>query len=174
MHLVVNQVVKFEHVHVTNRCRTFERISAATIKQIGLCTCRRQTVGLDDIVRVRQFQPAARPDARQERRDGARGLGGRARTVGRRSRPRGEQGRAEGPLVARSVRGDGAQILIEADATDPSAANQALAAAGALPTQALAHDLKGAMLRQAPSAPPCSALPGAANAISRAGKARRE
>src|SRR5262249_1912182 len=41
------------------------------------------------------------------------------------------------------------QILLEADATDPSAANAAVAAATALPTQALTHDLKGALASKA-------------------------
>jgi ABC-2 type transport system permease protein len=51
-------------------------------------------------------------------------------------------------------RGDGAQVLLEADATDPSAANAALAAASALPSTALAHDLKGAMATRIGDAPP--------------------
>lgn len=59
-----------------------------------------------------------------------------------------------GDFTRRVARGDGAQILLEADATDPSASNQALAAAAALPTQSLAHDLKGAMQRLASAAPP--------------------
>ena len=59
-----------------------------------------------------------------------------------------------GDFTRRVARGDGAQILLEADATDPSASNAALAAAGALPQQALAHDLKGAMARQTAAAPP--------------------
>lgn len=59
-----------------------------------------------------------------------------------------------GDFTHRVARGDDAQILIEADATDPSAANQALAAAGALPTQALVHDLKGAMQTKAGAAAP--------------------
>jgi len=50
-----------------------------------------------------------------------------------------------GDFTRRVARGDKAQLLLEADATDPSAANAALAAAGSLPIQALAHDLKGAM-----------------------------
>lgn len=59
-----------------------------------------------------------------------------------------------GDFTRRVARGDGAQILLEADATDPSAANQALAAAGALPTQALVHDLKGALQSKAGAAAP--------------------
>lgn len=59
-----------------------------------------------------------------------------------------------GDFTRRVARGDGAQVLLEADATDPSAASAALAAAGALPQQALVHDLKGAMARPAAAAPP--------------------
>ena len=47
-------------------------------------------------------------------------------------------------FTRRVVRGDAAQILIEADASDPTAAASALAAAGGLPSYALSHDLKGA------------------------------
>jgi len=47
------------------------------------------------------------------------------------------------------VRGDHPQILVEADATDPSATGSAVAALSALPAQALAHDLKGAILPRA-------------------------
>jgi len=59
-----------------------------------------------------------------------------------------------GDFTRRVARGDGAQILLEADATDPSASNAALAAAGALPQQALVHDLKGAMARKAAATAP--------------------
>jgi len=59
-----------------------------------------------------------------------------------------------GDFTRRVARGDGAQILLEADATDPSASNAALAAAGALPQQALVHDLKGAMARQTATTAP--------------------
>lgn len=45
----------------------------------------------------------------------------------------------------RVVRGDRAQILVEADAADPSATGSAVAALSALPAEALAHDLKGAL-----------------------------
>ena len=41
----------------------------------------------------------------------------------------------------RVVRGDGAQILVEADATDPAATSGALAALASLPQQALSRDL---------------------------------
>ncbi|MGA0600212.1 ABC transporter permease [Caulobacter sp. KR2-114] len=45
----------------------------------------------------------------------------------------------------RLVRHDRAQILVEADATDPAATGNALAALATLPTQALSHDLQGAL-----------------------------
>lgn len=47
-----------------------------------------------------------------------------------------------------------AQILVEADATDPSATGGAVAALAALPAQALAHDLKGALLPRGQGAAP--------------------
>jgi len=55
-----------------------------------------------------------------------------------------------GDFTRRVARGDpaagtGAQVLVEADATDPSATGGAVAALAALPTQALVHDLKGAL-----------------------------
>ncbi|MEZ6029007.1 MAG: ABC transporter permease [Hyphomonadaceae bacterium] len=59
-----------------------------------------------------------------------------------------------GDFTRRVARGDDAQVLLEADATDPSASSAALAAAAGLPQQALSHDLKGAMARQAGTAPP--------------------
>lgn len=59
-----------------------------------------------------------------------------------------------GDFSRRVARGDGAQILLEADATDPSATNAAVAAAAALPAQALAHDLKGGLASQAPRTAP--------------------
>lgn len=59
-----------------------------------------------------------------------------------------------GDFTHRVARGQDAQVLLEADATDPSASNQALAAAAALPTRALVHDLKGAMARNAGAPPP--------------------
>lgn len=48
-------------------------------------------------------------------------------------------------FTRRVVRRDHPQILIEADASDPSATGSALAALGALPTIALSHDLVGAV-----------------------------
>ena len=64
-----------------------------------------------------------------------------------------------GDFTRRVARGDpsganGAQILVEADATDPSATGGALAALAALPTQALAHDLKGALAPRGQGVPP--------------------
>lgn len=57
-------------------------------------------------------------------------------------------------FTRRVARGDKAQILVEADATDPAATGGAVAALAALPGQALAHDLKGALSPQGASAPP--------------------
>ncbi len=54
----------------------------------------------------------------------------------------------------RVARGDQAQILVEADATDPSATGGAVAALSALPAQALAHDLKGALSPRGQAVPP--------------------
>lgn len=48
-----------------------------------------------------------------------------------------------GDFTRRVIRGDGAQILVEADASDPTATGSAVAALDALPVQALAHDLVG-------------------------------
>ncbi|MFN3573276.1 MAG: ABC transporter permease [Phenylobacterium sp.] len=59
-----------------------------------------------------------------------------------------------GDFTRRVVRGDGAQILVEADAADPSATGAAVAALAALPREALAHDLKGALAPLARGAPP--------------------
>ncbi|MDZ4375369.1 MAG: ABC transporter permease [Phenylobacterium sp.] len=54
-----------------------------------------------------------------------------------------------GDFSRRVARGDKAQILVEADATDPSATGGAVAALAALPDHALAHDLKGALAARA-------------------------
>ena len=54
-----------------------------------------------------------------------------------------------GDFTRRVIRGDHAQILIEADATDPSATGGALAALAALPARALAHDLRPTAQRTA-------------------------
>jgi ABC-2 type transport system permease protein len=50
-----------------------------------------------------------------------------------------------GDFTRRVVRGDHAQVLVEADASDPAATGGAVAALAGLPTQALAHDLTGAL-----------------------------
>lgn len=59
-----------------------------------------------------------------------------------------------GDFTRNIARGQGAQLLLEADATDPTAASAALAAAAALPTSALVHDLKGPLAQRAGAAPP--------------------
>jgi len=70
-----------------------------------------------------------------------------------------ESGRAQFAITVpadfsqRVVRGDGAQILIEADASDPTTVGGAVSAAAGLPGQALAHDLKGALAARAGAAP---------------------
>ncbi len=48
-------------------------------------------------------------------------------------------------FTRRVIRGDGAQILVEADATDPAATSGALAALANLPQQALERDLRQAL-----------------------------
>lgn len=53
----------------------------------------------------------------------------------------------------RVVRGDRAQILVEADAADPSATGSAIAALSALPQEALKHDLTGALAARPTAAP---------------------
>ena len=50
-----------------------------------------------------------------------------------------------GDFTRRVVRGDDAQILVEADATDPTATGSALAALARLPREALRRDLTGAV-----------------------------
>jgi ABC-2 type transport system permease protein len=59
-----------------------------------------------------------------------------------------------GDFTRRVVRGDKAQILVEADATDPTATGSALAALAQLPREALRHDLTGAVARPANAVPP--------------------
>ena len=54
----------------------------------------------------------------------------------------------------RVVRGDRAQILVEADAADPSATGSAIAALSALPQEALKHDLTGALAGRPSASPP--------------------
>jgi ABC-2 type transport system permease protein len=59
-----------------------------------------------------------------------------------------------GDFSRRVARGDHAQLLVEADATDPSATSGAVAALAALPDQALAHDLTGALAARAQASAP--------------------
>lgn len=59
-----------------------------------------------------------------------------------------------GDFTRRVARGDDAQILVEVDASDPSATGPALAALEALPEQALAHDLDGGLAARGQDAPP--------------------
>ncbi len=54
-----------------------------------------------------------------------------------------------GDFTRRVVRGDRAQILVEADASDPSATSGAVAALAALPEQALARELTGPLAGRA-------------------------
>lgn len=56
-------------------------------------------------------------------------------------------------FTRRVVRGDHAQILVEADAADPSVTGAAIAALSALPQEALKHDLTGAVARPGGQAP---------------------
>lgn len=58
-----------------------------------------------------------------------------------------------GDFTRRVVRGDKAQILVEADATDPTATNGAVAALSALPAQALSRDLRGALAQRQAKSP---------------------
>jgi ABC-2 type transport system permease protein len=58
-----------------------------------------------------------------------------------------------GDFTRRVVRRDRAQILVEADATDPTATGSALAALARLPQEALSHDLAGAAAPGGPAPP---------------------
>lgn len=57
-------------------------------------------------------------------------------------------------FTRRVVRGDGAQILVEADASDPSATSGAVAALASLPAQALSRELTGPLASRAPGTQP--------------------
>lgn len=57
-------------------------------------------------------------------------------------------------FTRRVVRGDRAQLLVEADASDPSATSGAVAALASLPTQALVRELTGPLAGRTPGAPP--------------------
>src|SRR5690606_24181933 len=59
-----------------------------------------------------------------------------------------------GDFTRRVARGDKAQILVEADAADPTATSGAAAALAGLPAQALTHDLKGALAERRLAAAP--------------------
>jgi ABC-2 type transport system permease protein len=59
-----------------------------------------------------------------------------------------------GDFTRRVVRGDSPQILVEADATDPTATGSALAALANLPQESLRRDLVGAVARPANAAQP--------------------
>jgi ABC-2 type transport system permease protein len=59
-----------------------------------------------------------------------------------------------GDFTRRVVRGDKAQILVEADATDPAATGGAVAALAQLPAEALRHDLTGALAERGQSQRP--------------------
>ena len=59
-----------------------------------------------------------------------------------------------GDFTRRVVRGDRPQILVEADATDPTATASALAALSRLPAEALRHDLVGGAARPDEAAQP--------------------
>lgn len=58
-----------------------------------------------------------------------------------------------GDFTRRVIRHDNAQILVEADASDPTATGSAIAALAALPTTALSRDLIGAVAPAASNAP---------------------
>ena len=58
-----------------------------------------------------------------------------------------------GDFTRRVVRHDNAQILVEADASDPTATGNAVAALASLPATALTHDLVGALAPEAGQAP---------------------
>lgn len=58
-----------------------------------------------------------------------------------------------GDFTRRVARGDKAQMLVEVDASDPSATGPALAALEALPQQTLAHDLEGGLSARAQAQP---------------------
>src|SRR5690242_10533190 len=63
-----------------------------------------------------------------------------------------------GDFSRRVVRGDDPQILVEADASDPTATSAAVAALAGLPAQALAHDLVGLPAARGAVAQPFSVI----------------
>ena len=59
-----------------------------------------------------------------------------------------------GDFTRRVVRRDQPQLLVEVDASDPSATGPAVAALNAIPTEALKHDLKGVIVADTRAAAP--------------------
>jgi len=59
-----------------------------------------------------------------------------------------------GDFSRRVARGDKAQILVEADASDPTATSGAVAALAGLPQQGLSHDLHGALAQRGQNSAP--------------------
>ena len=59
-----------------------------------------------------------------------------------------------GDFTRRVIRHEQAQILVEADASDPAATGGAIAALASLPQNALMHDLEGPVAAATPTAPP--------------------
>ena len=59
-----------------------------------------------------------------------------------------------GDFTRRVVRRDNAQILVDADASDPAATGGAIGALASLPQNALMHDLEGPIAAATPTAPP--------------------
>lgn len=59
-----------------------------------------------------------------------------------------------GDFTRRVARGDNPQILVESDASDPTATGPAVAALAALPEQVLSHDLSGGLASRGQGGPP--------------------
>ena len=59
-----------------------------------------------------------------------------------------------GDFTRRVIRRDNAQILVEADASDPAATGGAIGALASLPQNGLMHDLEGPIAAARPTAPP--------------------
>jgi ABC-2 type transport system permease protein len=59
-----------------------------------------------------------------------------------------------GDFTRRVIRRDNAQILVEADASDPAATGGAIGALASLPQNGLMHDLEGPIAAATPTAPP--------------------
>ncbi|MPM71990.1 hypothetical protein SDC9_118962 [bioreactor metagenome] len=56
MHLVVDQVVQLQVVHVANGGRTLEALAGTAVIQVSLGARIGQALGLGDIVRIGQLQ----------------------------------------------------------------------------------------------------------------------